>query len=95
MKTKKELLDFYGVKDGKEYVVTDSTLATVDVGAKMRISVIGNVIKVFFPNDGYADISILKYLSYKEVKQPIPILNKEEKQYVLKIIEKKFFKRHD
>ena len=63
MKTKKELLDFYGVKDGKEYVVTDSTLATVDVGAKMRISVIGNVIKVFFPNDGYADISILKYLS--------------------------------
>lgn len=77
MKTKQELLDFYGVEAGKKYKVIKSE-SFVKVGT---IFTINNECQVFY-KDGIRTYPLcsLDYLDYEELTPPI--LTDEEREYL-------------
>lgn len=80
MKTKQELLDFYGVEIGKKYKVTKSE-NFVEVGT---IFTINNECEIFPDIPFPLPLFVLDYLDYEEIKQPI--LNDVEREYLQKYV---------
>lgn len=88
MKTKQELLDFYGVEIGKKYKIVSATSELFQklVGRIFQITETYDYLKITSTFGEYFsyDIDRLIYLYYEEVKPSI--LDDEERQYLQRYV---------
>ena len=88
MKTKQELLNFYGVEMGKRYRIISATSELFQklVGRIFQITETHDYFKITSTSGEYFayDIDRLVYLNYKEYKPPI--LDDKEREYLQKYV---------